>query len=121
MNFKRYDHPSSELFHKLNILPLNKLYKLNVSTLMHKTHNNQITGKYKITKIENVHTYNTRSAKNKNYYQPFNKLNLGKNSFTAQGIKIWNKLPVNLKTLPLYLFKKNLKQYLINSLSKQIT
>ena len=55
MNFKRYDYPSFELFHKLSILPINQLYKLNVSTLMHKTHNNKITGKYKITKIENVH------------------------------------------------------------------
>ena len=121
MTFSKFDHPSTDLFLKLDILPLGQLYNLNVSILMYKTHHNLITGRYKLTPVDNIHTYNTRFSKNKNYYHSHNKTNLGLSTFTAQGVKFWSKLPIETKQLPLHLYKKKLKQYLINSLKEEIT
>ena len=118
MTFSSYDHPSSELFIKLGILPLNQLYNLNLSTLMYKMHHNQITGKYNMIPIDKLHSYNTRYSKNKNYYNSFN---LGLGNFSSKGIKIWSKLSAEIKQLPLHLFKKKLRQYLTNSFKEQIT
>ena len=121
MTFSKFDNPSAELFLRLNILPINQLYNLNVSLLMYKIHHSLITGKYKLIQIDKLHSHNTRLSKNKNYYHSFNKLNIGLNTFSAQGTKIWSNLSNTLKQLPLHLFKKELKQYLINSLKEQIT
>ena len=121
MTKSAFDSPSKPLFLKLNILPLNELYNLSLSLLMYKIFNNQITGAYNLTLTSNTHKINTRSSKNKNYFQKFNKLNIGQNSFTSKGIKIWNKIPVEYKLKPLHLFKKTLKQYLFNSFKEQIT
>ena len=121
MTYSAYDHPSAPLFLKLNIIPLNEIYTLNLSLLMYKIHNNAFTGQYNLIQLNKLHTYNTRSSTNTNYYQQFHKTNQGLNAFTAKGIKIWNQIPVEFKILPLHLFKKKLKQYLINSLNEEIT
>ena len=121
MTSSPFDSSSRPIFLKLGILPLNKLYNLNLSLLMHKIFNNKITGSYNLTLTSNTHNLNTRSSKNKNYFKKFNKLNIGLNSFTSNGTKIWNKIPVDSKNKPLHLFKKDMKQYLINSLKEQIT
>ncbi len=116
-----FDHPSAPLFSKLNLLPLEQLYKLNVSTLMYKIHHNLVTGEYNVTSITKTHQYNTRSSTNLNYYQKFQKTNRGLQSFTSQGIKLWNKIPAADKSLPIHLFKKKLRQYLTNSQNEEIT
>ena len=67
MTFSDFQHPSAELFSKLAILPIDKLYNLNISVLMYKTHNKLITGKYNLTQVNEIHGYNTRSAKNIDY------------------------------------------------------
>ena len=108
MTYSAYDHPSAPLFSKLNLIPLNEMYTLNLSLLMYKIHNNAFTGQYNLIQLNNLHTYNTRSSSNTNYFQQFHKTNQGLNAFTAKGIKIWNQIPVKFKILPLHLFKKNL-------------
>ena len=121
MTHSNFDHPSAPLFLKLNILPFKQLYEYNISNLMHKIHNNLITGEYNLTLLTKTHNYNTRSSSNLNYYQTFQRLNLGLQSFLTQGIKFWNKLSISIKSLPIHLFKKKLRQYLINSQNEEIT
>ena len=116
MTFSNFDQPSAELFLKLGILPIDKLYNLNISILMYKTHNKLITGKYNLTQVSEIHQYNTRSAKNKNYYYPFNKLNIGLNTFSAKGSKIWSQIQYETKQLPLHIFKNQIKTNLLNLL-----
>ena len=88
---------------------------------MYKNHHNIITGQYELTKVKQVHNYNTRYANKQNYYRSFNRLNIGLRKFSTQGSIIWNKIPTQFKYLPLHLFKKKLKQHLINSLNEAIT
>ena len=122
ITYSSFDSPSTPIFSKLNILRIDTLYKFNLAILMHKIHNNQITGSYKNLALTHItHNYNTRGSKNKNYFQKFNRLNLGINSFITNGIKLWNKISIATKNLPLVTFKKQIKQHLINSLNEQIT
>ena len=116
-----FDHPSEVLFNKLDILPFNKLYKYHLSLLMHKVHNNKITGKFNITALNQTHSYRTRSSVNQNYHVTFNKLNIGLGTFTIQGPKFWQKIPTKIKILPFYSFKRALKQYLSIILNEEIT
>ena len=101
-----FNSPSAPIFTKLNILSFDQQYELNLSILMHKIYNNNTTGTYNLTLTNKIHNINTRSSKNQNYYQKFNKLNIGLNSFITNGIKVWNKIPINKKTNR-YIFSKN--------------
>ena len=121
ITFSSFNSPSATIFIKLNILPFDQQYKQNLSILMHKIYNNNITGTYNLTLTNKIHNLNTRSSKNQNFYQNFSKLNIGLNSFVPKGIKCWNKIPINIKNKPLHIFKKQLKQHLINSFKEQIT
>ncbi len=116
-----FDHPSEVLFNKLDILPFNKLYKYHLSLLMHKVHNNKITGKFNITPLNKTHSHRTRSSVKQNYHVTFNKLNVGLGTFTIQGPKFWQKIPTEIKILPFFSFKRALKQYLSIILNEEIT
>ena len=116
-----YDHPSGVLFSKLKILPFNELYKYNLSLLMHRIHNNQITGKYNLTRLDQIHTYNTRTSINQNYRSTYNRLNVGLSTFNAQGPKYWTQVPLEIKLLPFFRFKRKMKQYLLIILNEEIT
>ena len=110
-----FNSPSAPIFSKLKILPLDQIYKLNLSTLFHKIFNNKISTPSHLLPISKTHTYNTRLSNNKNYYQNFNRLNIGKRTYSSQGIKVWRKIPTEFKSLPSHLFKLKMKNYLLNS------
>lgn len=71
-------------------------------------HNNQD----KFIKHDNIHTINTRQKNN--FYVPYCRLNVTCSSPNYVGLKIYNRLPSELKLCPSTgLFKKRLKQHLI--------
>ena len=94
---------------------------LNLSILMYKIQNKLITGSYNLIKLDDKHNYNTRLATNNNFFQNFNKTNIGKSTCSAQGSKLWTTIPTNIKSLPLHLFKNKMKQYLLDNLKEGIT
>ena len=63
--------------------------------------------------LSNIHTHNTRSRLNENFYLPHVKTNLGKTSFSFNGPKIWNSLPVEIRASPNFTFPAVLKTYLL--------
>ena len=116
-----FDHPSAVLFSKLKIMPFDQLYKYHLSLLMHRIHNNKFTGKYNLIRLDQSHKYNTRSSIKQNYQTSFNRLNVGLNSFKMQGPKCWNQIPLEIKILPIHLFKRKLKEMLLIILNEEIT
>ena len=116
-----YNTHTKPLFVKFNILPFNILYELNVSILVHKIHHNNYTGSYNLTPLNKFHKHNTRLSKQNNFYQNFTRTKLAQSTFSSKGIKIWKKVPDELKNLPQHLFKTKLKQYLFNILKEEIT
>ena len=86
--------------------------------MFHKINHNKVVGNYNLTKINNIHNYNTRLAKNINYYQKLNRLNIGLSSFTTNGLKFWKTIPTEYKVLPFHLFKIKIKQHLLELLQE---
>lgn len=108
-----YKSPSSPLFHSLNILKLEDVYKLQMGKLMHKHYKNKISTSNHLTSISSIHSHNTRSMLNGNYYLPSVRTNLGKTSFCFNGPKVWNSFPDTIRNSSDFMFKRNLKKHLI--------
>ena len=85
---------------------------------MYKIQNNMITGSYNLIKLDDKHKYNTRLVTNKNFFQMYNRTNIGKSTCSAQGAKLWTTIPTAIKSLPLHRFKIKMKQYLLDSLKE---
>ena len=113
-----YRSPSSPLFHALKILKLDDIYQLQICRLMHKHHRENIVVSHGLTNLSDLHSHNTRSHQNNNYYLPAVRTNLGKTSFSFNGPKIWNALPPEIRNFSNYGFKDKLKNYFIGNYSR---
>ena len=94
-----------QLFKRLEILPLKSQYIL--STLLFVVKNN-----YLFTTNQEIHNINTRC--NTNLHPPLCKLTVFQKGVYFTGIKLYNRLPANLKNLSngMKLFKPALKRFL---------
>ena len=108
---------STELFKKLNWLPFSDRITFLRSTLMFKCFNN--TGPTylsdKFHKVRDLHNIYTRQATAENLSLPKFKLAKAQNSFSFEGAKLWNSLPISIKSsTSLSSFKRNLLNHLRN-------
>ena len=66
--------------------------------------------------VTEIHSYNTRSANKGNLQIPLTNLRAGGKAFSVSGARIWNNIPNSIKQAQsLYVFKRELKEYLIKS------
>ena len=64
--------------------------------------------------VQNQHNYGTRSIAKKNLYVPRMQLHDDYSSLNYIGVKIWNKIPVTIKSLSQYAFSKQYKNLLLH-------
>ena len=57
--------------------------------------------------------YNTRLAAKQSYYLPKARTNYGIFNIRFQGPSVWNSTDENIKSSPLSLFKKKMKQHFV--------
>ena len=112
ITYSKFNDPTTPLFSNLKILKLQDLYKLNLSLLFHKINNNKIIGEHNLVNINDIHTHNTRLSNN-NFYSQFHRTNLGLSTYSSQGIKIWKKIPSDIKEKSFLIFKKEVKKLLL--------
>ena len=112
------------LYHKLQILKIEGIYKLQTAKFMANVHANNFpetdNNFLKFRKVSSVHSYPTRHALSDNYHPQRFSFAKSKQSVKTMGVKIWNILPklikekvsanINLKSL-----SKLLKQHFLNS------
>ena len=67
--------------------------------------------------ISNIHSYNTRSSASKNFYTQSSRLSIQLNSFSRIGTIIWNEMPLTLRNLSKYNFKRKIKRKLFDILT----
>ena len=82
--------PSLSIFHKLNILKVADIYKLEITKLMHRVKKH--VDKYQFfcfKPVSSQHNYNTRLSANENYLLPAVRTNFGKRAFQFMGPKLW--------------------------------
>ena len=108
---------TTPLFSRLQILKLHDIYKLEIAKLMHKVHKkalnicNTLTNNY--TLLDNIHSRNTRRKHQKNYFVTRVSSKQAQKCSQYNGPKIWNEIPLQLKEMNFFKFKKELKRKLI--------
>ena len=111
MLWKKYTTPSSPLFHQLGLLKLPEIYDLQIGTLMFNKIRNNTT--QHISSLSEIHSHNTRSSNQLNYFIPSVSSNLGKTSFKYYGPIVWNSLPNEIKVATKSKFKFLIKNHLL--------
>ena len=64
------------------------------------------------------HSYITRASINKNMYCQYSQLNIQYNSLSRFGVRLWNSIPQNTKSLSKIYFKKKISMQLLQHLTK---
>ena len=97
MLYEDYTSPSSPLFFKLGLLKLQEVYMFQSAKLIFgQIRNNNIVCQ-NLSSLPSVHSYNTKSSNNLNYFIPSVDSNLGKTSLKYYGPIVWNSLPIEIE------------------------
>ena len=85
----------------LRILKVTDLYDFEIAKFMHGHLNNILPECFMnfFHESGNRHTHNTRASANLNYDTPYYRTARGQRSIRCHGPKIWNDIPISLKTL----------------------
>ena len=62
-----------------------------------------------------IHSYNTRYATNKNFYKPCTRTNIGKQSVSSIVVDLWQDLSTSLKNLNTFTFPGKVKESLLKT------
>ena len=102
-------HHTEPLYKSLKILNIENIRKLNLALLMFKRTK---LNEYEFPIIVPEHDYNTRHRDLLNI--PPHRTTLLSNSFVVQSVRLWNKIPHNIKNSPSYdSFKKHVSKFLL--------
>ena len=106
-----------------NVLPITFLYYETVSALMHHINNNNNKAPVNMSNLfqttSNIHSYNTRSSTSEKFYVKSSRLEIQNNSFSRLGVKLWNKIPSYITTLPKKAFKRIVRKLLFDVLEME--
>ena len=108
-----YREHTNELFKNLKVLKVPEIFELQIGKLIHKSKYHLSVGDNKLLELNLFHNYNTRLSTKSNFYLNLPRTNLGKNSFSFIGPKVWQSVPEELKSLNLYSFKHKFKDHLL--------
>ena len=106
--------PTSTLFYKMKILPIEYVVSLQTGTFMHDCYNGSLPSPLQnnFNLNCNIHSYNTRN--NSNFHPPLFRTELSKTSIFYQGPILWNNLSPSLKnSVTARKFRNNYKCYLL--------
>ena len=112
--FKDNKQSAIPLFVKTMIPPLNIMYILSLSNLMHDVVNKIAPQNLcsLFTQVNDVHNYGTRSSTSKKLFSKPSRLNIQLNSFSRLGVRLWNSIPYDIREMS----KKRFKNSLLNKL-----
>ena len=116
MTFSKFKESTKPIFKELKLLDLFELNTFLVSLFMYSQRTNTLPKIFKNYFLQNddLHQYNTRSAKN--LHVEYHRTNYGKFSLKAKGTKIWNDLPDDVKKSNSFsIFKRKMKMILFNT------
>ena len=102
---------------KHGILTLDDLFTNEMVALMFKYRSNNVPynlSQY-FTLTSDIHKLNTRSCSSDTYYLPRFKTNKLQHSIKFTGVKVWNKIPNEIKNCSLNVFLKKLKTSILDT------
>ena len=101
-----------------NILQLKDLYNLEMSKFMYKYTTSQLPAPFDnyFQLITDVHSYNTRQVKTRQFALPKARINSGAKMIKYSAIEMWSKIPPEIKNkTSLALFLAEYKKYVLLS------
>ena len=102
---------TDEKFINLEIMPLAKQFDFNIAVLMFKVRNG-LAPHYLTTLLYE----SNRRSESTRYICPITRVDIFKTSFAFAGPKVWNSLPIHVKSMnSLYSFKNSLKSHMLYS------
>jgi len=103
------------LYKSMKLLKVKDIYELEIANFKHSFHNNLLLKNLmttsKLLVIIMIITLDPLLKTTSIKKEPI--LDVGNNVFLYSGIKIWNKIPINLKHLNRFLFSKNIKKSIV--------
>ena len=114
--FSDHNQHAIPLFSDAGILPLQFSYYELAANLMFDIRRRNAPRNIRdlFEDISNIHSYNTRSSASKNFYTQSSRLSIQLNSFSRIGTTIWNEMPLTLRNLSKYNFKRKIKRKLFD-------
>ena len=109
------DH-TAPLFKSTKILKLGQIHILSCAKFIYNCYKSNTYLNFRVRLIQNsqIHHYSTRISTN--LRAPYERLEIGINSFFVKGIKIWNKIPYDIKSANTILyFKQNIKKWILDN------
>ena len=99
------------------VLTLDNLFTYEMAAFMFKYRSNNVP--YNLTQYfiltSDIHKRNTKSCSSDTYYLPRSKTNQLQNSIKFAGVKVWNKLPKEIKSHSLNVFLKKIKTSILDT------
>ena len=112
--FSHFQAHAAPLFAKLKILNITDIYHLNLSVMLHNFLNNKFTGFLHLNTLKSFHSHNTRLSSRNIFFQTSNTSKFSLRSLSSCGLKFWRKIPNDIKSKNLFVFKSKLKQLLLS-------
>ena len=120
INFSHFKEHAVPLFIEADSLPVNFLHYEAVCCRMYDIQNG-IAPKNILdlfTHASSIHTYRTQSTTSNAFYIKQSRLEIQKNVFSRLGAKVWNGIPVSVRSLNKKKFKQTLHSILMNILKE---
>ena len=105
----------SDIYLKHKILTVQNLYWFEVGKLMYQFHNNRLPISFEnyFTLISHSNKYTIHRITAVTYRLPLFTTNKLQHSIKFQGVKFWNRIPLEIKKSTFFKFKQKLKAFLI--------
>ena len=110
------------LFIKSNVPPVNLIYYCqSVANLVHDVVNENCPKNIPklFPSIEDIHSYETRSAFDNKLYTQSSRLKMQLNSFSRIGVRLWNSIPSSVRERSKFTFKKIIRNELFSMLQSE--
>ena len=100
-----------------HILSVTSIFKLQALKFAHRWHSKALPNIFDnyFQYASDIHSYNTRYASNKNFYEPCTRTNIGKQSVSSIVVELWQDLPTSLKNLNTFSFSGKVKEFLLKT------
>jgi len=114
MSFKKLKDKVNlnKLFISFDMLKLEDIYELEMAKFMYQFYNNTLPPLFNnyYKRASNCHKYSTRFAANQTYFVPRVSTTKWQASSLFVGTKVWNNIPLKIRSLPYGNFKRELKK-----------
>ena len=114
--FRESNYSINVLYSTFGVLKLDSMIDMKHAKFLFRF-NNKLPDYFKnyLVKLETIHHYHTRQKNKKDFFRTFVRTERGRKMIQRKGLKIWKKIPLELKGCSFQKFKQTYKKNVIQS------